>query len=434
MKALLDQNKSLQVKALLGLIEASKTLGLDPSRYKNALRTIRPDLLKKGETKKAAKKSARTKKSTASIEKHPSSGKRKRKLLASKIENGMLRLDFSAPVARSLVRHFILERKGKILYVFDIKSARTPFSIKRYRGGSFKEVRIAQFDPRRIRIVIETLKPYKPKLTLEGKRVLITLPGAKKRSPKGSSKAKGAAAAAAKEPKPAATPLRRYTVVIDPGHGGKDVGAIGYRGKREKDAVLAVSKRVKKELEKRGFRVYLTRSSDRFIPLKKRTRFANKKQADFFLSIHANAAPKKSRLKSKGLETFFLSPARSGRAKRVAAVENSADVGDLGLYTKNSYLNMMNREKIVESNKLAIDLQKQILAVLKRKYKGVVDNGVREGPFWVLVGAQMPAVLIEIGYISHPVEGPRLFNPAYQKRLAEGIANGIESYILHNWM
>jgi N-acetylmuramoyl-L-alanine amidase len=92
---------------------------------------------------------------------------------------------------------------------------------------------------------------------------------------------------------------------------------------------------------------------------------------------------------------------------------------------------MLNREKIIESNKLAIDLQKQMLASVRRKYKDVVDNGVRKGPFWVLVGAQMPAVLIEIGYITHPTEARRLFNPYYQKLLAEGIANGIESYIYH---
>ncbi len=431
MKGLLDQNRSLQVEALLGLIEASKRLGLDPSRYNNALGAIRPDLLKKSGSRGGSTKRTEAKRGAASIEKHPpSAAGGKRKLLDSGIEKGRLKLTFSAPIQRAWVRHFILERKGRILYVFDIKNAYTPFSIRRYRGDGFREVRIAQFDPRRIRVVVETLKPYKPKLSLDGVKLDITLPGAKG----GGAKAAPPRTGGAKKSKPAATPLRRYTVVIDPGHGGKDVGAIGYKGKREKDAVLAVSKRVKRELEKRGFVVYLTRTSDRFIPLKKRTRFANRKQADFFLSIHANAAPKKSRLKSKGLETFFLSPARSGRAKRVAAVENSADVDDLGLYTKNSYLNMMNREKIVESNKLAIDLQKQILAVLKRKYKGVVDNGVREGPFWVLVGAQMPAVLIEIGYISHPVEGPRLFNPAYQKKLAEGIANGIESYILHNGM
>jgi len=124
--------------------------------------------------------------------------------------------------------------------------------------------------------------------------------------------------------------------------------------------------------------------------------------------------------------------ARSERAKRVAAIENRADVNDLDRYTKNTYLSLLNNKKMVESNKLAIDLQKQILSSLRRKYRGVVDNGVREGPFWVLVGAQMAAVLIEIGYITHPTEAKRLFNPNYQKLLAEGIANGIESYIYHN--
>ncbi|WP_457592480.1 N-acetylmuramoyl-L-alanine amidase [Hydrogenimonas sp.] len=440
MKGLLDQNKSLQVKALQGLIKASALLGLDPSRYKNALKTIRPDLVKKRASEKRVKKikSANT---PASIEKFSASSAKAKKprLLSSKVEQGRLKLTFSTGVERKSVRHFILERKGRKLYVFDFKNIRIPFSIKRFKGGSFKEIRIAQFDPKKVRIVIETDRAYKPALKIDGKVVTISLPGAKKAVHKSASKKrppKKASPPAALKPAPVSAAVKEgkiFTIVIDPGHGGKDAGAVGYKKKREKDAVLSVAKRLKKVLQKRGFRVYLTRSSDKFIPLKQRTRLANRKQADFFLSIHANAAHNRgSRFKSKGLETYFLSRARSGRAKRVAALENSADISDLDRYTKSTYLNVLNREKIIESNKLAIDLQKQILTSLKRKYSGVVDNGVREGPFWVLVGAQMPAVLIEIGYITHPKEGPRLFNPNYQKLLAEGIANGIESYIYHN--
>ncbi len=435
MKALLERNKRVQIEALKGLIKASGVLGLDPTRYENALKAVAPRQTAKKVSEKGTKSST---KPSASVERRPPASKvsKRAKLLKSKVEKGSLVLQFDRRVERGSIKHFILERKGRILYVFDFKNAAIPFSIKRYRGESFKEIRIAQFDPKRVRVVIETLKAYKPKLTTADKTVTVTLPGYSKKDKGG-----GAKKASPKSPSAAAVPAaygasfgkNSYTVVIDPGHGGKDAGAVGYKKRREKDAVLAVAKRLKRVLEKRGFRVYLTRSRDVFIPLKKRTKFANRKNADFFISIHANAAPKGgSRYKSKGLETFFLSPARSSRAKRVAAIENSVDVSDLNRYTKETYLSLLNNKKMVESNKLAIDLQKQILSSLRRKYRGVVDNGVREGPFWVLVGAQMPAVLIEIGYITHPTEGPRLFNPNYQNLLAEGIANGIESYIYHS--
>ena len=433
MKALLDRDKKVQIEALKGLIKASEVLGLDPTRYENALKAVAPRQKVRKESGKRTKSSA---KKSASIEKYPSSKTSKRAmLLRSEIEEGRLVLIFDRRVDRESIKHFILERKGRVLYVYDFKNAKIPFSIKRYRGAGFKEIRIAQFDPKRVRVVIETLKAYKPKLTAADKTVAITLPGyskkrrggAKKASPESSSAKTSSAVFGARFGK------KSYTVVVDPGHGGKDAGAVGYKKRREKDAVLAVAKRLKRVLEKRGFRVYLTRSRDVFIPLKKRTKFANRKNADFFISIHANAAPKGgSRYKSKGIETYFLSWSRSGRAKRVAELENRADFSNKNFYTKNTYLNSLNREKIIESNKLAIDLQRQILASLKKKYRGVVDNGVRDGPFWVLVGAQMPAVLIEIGYITHPTEGPRLFNPNYQNLLAEGIANGIESYIYHS--
>ncbi|WP_456450776.1 N-acetylmuramoyl-L-alanine amidase [Hydrogenimonas sp.] len=447
MKGLLDGDKKLQVEALLGLIAASKKLGLDPTRYNNALRTLRPDLAEGG-TKAKPKPQTKVQKSR-SVEKN---GGKRRKLLSGKVENGHLRLKFSAPIPTDGVRHFVLKRKGYYLYVFDIAPVRLPYAIKRIKGEGFKEVRIAQYDPRKIRVVVETKKRYKPRHTFDGNEIRIPLPGAaadesrKSKAAKRSLPASGPAAKPASKPSaktkaPAAeagpalpgSMLRRYTVVIDPGHGGKDAGAVGYMRKKEKDAVLAVAKELKKVLRKRGFNVYLTRERDVFIPLKRRTRLANRKQADFFISIHANAAPKKSHwLKSKGIETYFLSRARTKRAKRVAAIENSAEIKNIDRYTKEAYLSVLNREKIIESNKLAIDLQRQMLTAVRSRYKDVVDNGVREGPFWVLVGAQMPAVLIEIGYITNPTEAKRLFSTRYRKLLAEGIANGIESYIYHN--
>ena len=224
------------------------------------------------------------------------------------------------------------------------------------------------------------------------------------------------------------------TIVIDAGHGGKDAGAVG-RGKLyEKNVVYNISKYVKDELRKSGFKVYLTRTRDKYVELSSRTKYANKKKADLFISIHANADPRSKAHRIEGVETFFLSPARSERAKRAAALENKGDMKKMGWSSKNSLLTILNRSKITASNKAAIDVQKNMLHILRKKYgkKTIKDGGVREGPFWVLVGAQMPSILIEVGYITHPKERKRLASTTYQKLIAKGIANGVKSYFVKN--
>lgn len=441
MKGLLEGDKELQLEALKGLIKASKALKLDATRYKNAIKTLgTTEEIKNLDNENTFISTSSISQSTSkqSLSKE-SSINRTVSLKKTAIENNSLILTYNTPLSKKSIHKMVLKRKGNYLYVFDISPAKAYFSIKRIKGSGFKEIRIAQFDPKTVRVVIEVSHSYKPKWKIKGHRLFITLPKTtirkyqKKEFLKKYEAKKSIQQKRRNSSKRKNLNLSRYIVVIDPGHGGKDSGAVGYNRWEEKKAVLSVAKKVRNILKRRGFKVYLTRSRDKFIPLKKRTRFANLKDADFFISIHANAvAGRKNRYRSKGLETFFLSPARSERAKRVAALENSADVNDLDRYTKETYLSVLNREKIIESNKLAIDLQKQILSSLRSKYRGVVDNGVREGPFWVLVGAQMPAVLIEIGYITHPTESKRLFNPYYQKLLAEGIANGLESYIRHN--
>lgn len=222
-------------------------------------------------------------------------------------------------------------------------------------------------------------------------------------------------------------------IVIDAGHGGKDSGALSdKRGSlKEKDIVLSTALKLGGELKKRGYKVFYTRSSDKFINLRARTKFANDKKADLFISIHANAVPSSKARTSEGVETFFLSPARSERSKEAAEKENQGDFEEINYFSKQSILNFLNREKIVASNKLAIDMQKGVLNQTRKKYK-VVDGGVREAPFWVLVGALMPAILIEIGYITHPSEGKRIANKNFQDLLAKGIADGIDNYFYNN--
>ncbi len=224
------------------------------------------------------------------------------------------------------------------------------------------------------------------------------------------------------------------TIVIDAGHGGKDAGATGYGRLYEKKVVLNITRNLKKELQKYGFKVYLTRSRDKFVELSDRTKYANRKKADLFISIHANAVARFKARKIEGVETFFLSPARSERAKRAAAKENQGDMKKMGWSSKNSLLTILNRSKITASNKAAIDIQKNMLYTLRKRYgkNTIKDGGVREGPFWVLVGAQMPSVLIEVGYISHPKESKRVGSKEYQRRIAKGIADGVKSYFLKN--
>lgn len=224
------------------------------------------------------------------------------------------------------------------------------------------------------------------------------------------------------------------TIVIDAGHGGKDAGAVGVGRLYEKNVVFSISKYLSSELRKSGFRVYLTRARDKFVELDERTKYANKKNADLFISIHANAVARSKAHKIEGVETFFLSPARSERAKRVAALENKGDMKQMGWSSKNSLLTILNRSKITASNKAAIDVQKNMLYLLRKKYgdNTIKDGGVREGPFWVLVGAQMPSILVEVGYITHPEERKRLASKEYQQLVAEGIAKGVTSYFIKN--
>ncbi|TLT07399.1 N-acetylmuramoyl-L-alanine amidase [Aliarcobacter thereius] len=221
-------------------------------------------------------------------------------------------------------------------------------------------------------------------------------------------------------------------IVIDAGHGGDDVGAVGPNKRYEKVINLAVSKYLEKILKQRGYKVYLTRTNDKFIKVMDRTILANQKQANLFLSIHTNSIVKSKASKTNGIETFFLSPARSQRAKDVAALENKSDIREMNNASKDVFLESLNRPRITASHKFAIDVQAGLLQAARTKYKDVNDSGVREGPFWVLVGAQMPSILVELGYVSHPEESRRLYESSYQEALANGIANGIDSYFLKN--
>lgn len=212
------------------------------------------------------------------------------------------------------------------------------------------------------------------------------------------------------------------TIVIDPGHGGKDPGAMA-NGLREKDLTLAIAKRVGKMLQAKGFKVYFTRSTDVFIPLEERTSFANDKKADLFVSIHINASPNSA---GNGLETYSLNVAKTKQAQRVAARENGvsvAQISDLQVILTD----LMLGAKVRESSDLAGNVQKSVCNTVARSCD-IGDHGTHEAPFYVLVGAKMPAILVECGYITNPTEARRLGSDSYQQLLAEGIVGGISGY------
>ncbi len=226
-------------------------------------------------------------------------------------------------------------------------------------------------------------------------------------------------------------PIKGYPlVVIDAGHGGHDCGA-KCAGKYEKDAVLAIVKKLKNEFEDAGYRVYLTRGSDRFLTLGQRTKIADKKNAKVFISIHANAIADKSRFEEvEGVETYFLQKSRDARSQRIAAKENAAVLQGTDTLSQNVIIDsVLNGPKIIESHKLAIDVQKGMIQNLKRSYNSVVDGGVRPAPFYVLVGASRPSILIEVGYITNSKERARIFESRYQQKLVEGIVSGVSRYL-----
>ncbi len=219
-------------------------------------------------------------------------------------------------------------------------------------------------------------------------------------------------------------------IVIDAGHGGHDCGA-QCGGKQEKALVLQVVQKLRKEFKRKGYRVYLTRGNDTFLKLGERTRIADKMDAKVFISIHANAIADKSRFEAvEGIETYFLQKTRDARSQRVAARENAAVLQGTDALSKDVIIDsVLNGPKIVESNKLAIDVQHGIMRQVKSRYKDAVSGGVRPAPFYVLVGASRPSILVEVGYITNSKERSRLFTSAYQERIAKGIVEGVSRYL-----
>lgn len=215
--------------------------------------------------------------------------------------------------------------------------------------------------------------------------------------------------------------LTAKTIVIDPGHGGKDPGALGRRTLREKDIVLSISEKLREVLTRKGYTVLMTRDTNRFIPLKERTAFATHHKADLFLSIHANGSES---TKAKGIETYYLSVTSTDKAAADIAARENADSGysiqELEVLLKG----ILQESKSEDSKRLAKHVQQALVQAT-----GAVDRGVKHARFVVLIGTNVPAVLIETGFISNPTEGRKLTTPAYQQEIATAIAQGIEKFL-----
>jgi N-acetylmuramoyl-L-alanine amidase len=296
---------------------------------------------------------------------------------------------------------------------FDIKGSRLGPDLQKniaVGNGMLKLVRTSQFDRETVRVVLDLgkISDYRAINLDDPARVVIDIYG---------------------------HPLRsaEKIIVIDPGHGGHDPGAIGPDKLCEKDVVLDIALKLKKILSSDpDIKVYLTRDKDVFIPLEERTAIANSKNADLFVSIHANASTSRD---AKGIETYFLNWTDNEEAIKVAARENQISLKNMKKMKKDNDVldimlgDLMRENKRDKSLLLANYIQTTLVHDLSKDYRGVVDLNTKWAPFYVLFGARMPSVLVEVSFISNPREEKLLSKDAYRKSLAESIADGIGKYM-----
>ncbi|HZZ85825.1 MAG TPA: N-acetylmuramoyl-L-alanine amidase [Anaeromyxobacteraceae bacterium] len=218
-------------------------------------------------------------------------------------------------------------------------------------------------------------------------------------------------------------------VVVDPGHGGDKDGAVSPLGLKEKDLTLAIARKLAERLRAGGAEVVLTREADAPVDLARRAGLANARQADLFVSVHLNSMPGRARGTTHGVETYFLSAdASDAGAHAVAARENADKLAGGAPFDPNDPVggilqDLQDADALAESSRLAYAIHERVVA-----RTGAPDRGVKQAPFYVLAGARMPAVLLELGFVSQPAEARRLADPAYQDRLARAVADGIASW------
>lgn len=325
-------------------------------------------------------------------------------------------------------------KKPQRLYI-DLSNSRLGSDLKKFvpiNDELLSDARAGQYTPKSVRIVVDikSFKNYKIFSLKNPFRIVLDVWGQDRdqqmaqtyRLPSQPSTGKLPPGAIARQ-----LALGVSRIVIDPGHGGKDYGAPGYRkGVHEKQVVLAIAKRLARKVERElKCDAILTRTTDRYLTLEERTAIANTQNADLFVSIHTNAVRDK---RAYGIETFFLNLATDDAAIRVAARENATSAKNIS--DLESILNdLMQNAKINESSRLAAIVQTEICGHLKKRYSHIRNKGVKQAPFYVLLGAQMPAILVETSFISNPRECDRLTSAKYQEEVCNGIIRGIREYI-----
>ncbi|MGB9710631.1 MAG: N-acetylmuramoyl-L-alanine amidase [Thermodesulfovibrio sp.] len=317
------------------------------------------------------------------------------------------------------------ELKNPERLFFDIKNASLNKELKKeYSVNSpvVSKIRVGQFDANTVRIVFDLKKPdYEFKIIqLEDPfRMVIDI------YPRGNAKS------SIKSDDGEVKNILKRKIVIDPGHGGKDPGAIGPSGLKEKDVTLDIALKVKELLKNEpSFEVILTRDRDVFIPLNERTEIANRLQADLFISIHANAS---SNSYARGIETYILNWTDDEEAIRVAARENAISIKKMKqLKSEVGFmLASLEREAKRDSSvRLAGYVHNSLTESLKSAFLRH-DNGLKGALFYVLVGAQMPSCLLEVSYISNPEEEKLLSSDSYRMQIAQSIVEGIKNYFMH---
>jgi len=370
-------------------------------------------------------------------------------------KDGTLRLSFSENIRFRVGSLPGNERtKTPRRYYVDIQAAQIAPELAHTiesMGSALEDVRVAQFDPRTVRVVLVLERGQYAQTSFggSGKTILIqrtlgegatlaTAGGAEKTSRETQNKHLDPAVLIENGknlrkkiengpdiPFAVQVGLKIKKVVIDAGHGGKDHGAVGRGGTKEKDVVLAIAKKLGPKLEALGLTVVYTRDSDRFVGLEERTTRANQSGADLFISIHANAHPHRDR---RGFSTYTLDVASDRYSVRLAALENSGttkSVSDLRLVLAE----LAKQSNVDESLSLARSVQGKSVATLSKDWKEVKNLGVKSALFFVLLGAKMPSVLIETSFVSNPTEEKRLASSKYQEAIAEGIAAGVKGYL-----
>jgi N-acetylmuramoyl-L-alanine amidase len=294
--------------------------------------------------------------------------------------------------------------------------------------GRLRTVRITQHQADQVRIVLDLqtdgdyfiftlFNPYRIVVELQGRRVVS---GPLGKSPQ-----------EAPLPPPRAAlpsvPARPLVLVIDPGHGGKDPGAIGPAGLMEKTVTLQIAKALQQVIRKAlpQVRVMLTRDTDVFLPLKQRAEIANKHEAQLFVSIHANSSPNQE---ASGIETWYLSFAANERAKKTAARENHMQEPQVSAL-ETILRDLRQTDRINQSSRLAGLAQAALTQHMTEQYEGIIDRGVDGAPFVVLLHTSMPSILVEVSFMSNPRDEKRLQSPTYQRSLAQGIFRGLHKYL-----